>query len=397
MAERLPINQRGDIFADYRTQPMMLGIFATNGTGSGGINTVPSSYEVSWDHSLAIAQLADMIGLELFMPVSRWRGFGGKSKFAGETYETLTYMSAIAAVTTRLMTIVTLHVPMVHPVFAAKAIATIDHVSRGRGGINMVMGWYKEEMGMFGLAPHSPEDRYAYGAEWLEIVRRLWRETEPFDHDGRFFQLKNLISAPKPIQPRPPIVSAAISPAGVNFAAQHADLTFASFHGYDHLREHSRKLRMQAAEVGNRHVGLVSVSLIICRETEAEAKRYYQHLRDNADLVAARRLAVSSGMNIDAVPADQQEEALRDIAMSAGSVPLIGTPEQIAEQIKQLRAAGVDALFLGFHDYIKELPFFAERVLPLLEQMGVRRAAQPGQVLPTVGLPHRGGPGLMLV
>lgn len=351
----------------------MLGIFATNGNGSAGINTVRSSFELSWDHSLAIAKLADEIGLELFMPVSRWRGFGGESNFAGETYETLTYMSAIAAVTKRLMTIVTLHLPMVHPVFAAKAISTIDHVSGGRGGINMVMGWYQQEMGMFGLAPHKQEERYAYAKEWLEIVRRLWSEEEPFDYQGQFFDLKNLISAPKPIQLAPPIVSAATSDDGINFAAKHADLTFARSDDRERLREHGRKLRTLASDSGNKDVGVVSLSLVVCRETEAEAWRYYQHLRDNADMVATRNLALSSGVDVDAIPADKREAALRDISMSSGSDALIGTPEQVAEKIAGFHEAGVDALFLGFHDYVQELPFFARHVLPLLEQRGLRQ------------------------
>jgi alkanesulfonate monooxygenase SsuD/methylene tetrahydromethanopterin reductase-like flavin-dependent oxidoreductase (luciferase family) len=372
MSEATRTTRENSLFAKYRKQPLMLGIFATNGTGSGGIHTVPSSYEVTWPHSLAIAQLADRLGFELFMPVSRWRGFGGESNFAGETFETLTYMAGIAAVTRRLMTIVTIHLPMVPPVFAAKAVATIDHISRGRGGINMVMGWYKEEMGMFGLAPHKQEDRYAYATEWLDIVKRLWSEHEPFDYKGDFFDLSNLVSAPKPIQVRPPLVSAATSADGIAFASRHADLTFARSDDRDRLREHGIKLRETATAAGNPGVGMASLALVVCRETEEEARRYHQHLRDNADLVAARRLAVSSGVPIDAIPADKQEAALRAIAMSAGSDALVGTPEQVADKIAEFHDAGVDALFIGLHDYLVELPFFAERVLPLLEQRGLR-------------------------
>lgn len=378
MPDTSRIAREDSLYAQHRKQPLMLGVFATNGTGSGGIHTVPSSYEVSWDHSLAIAKLADRIGFELFMPVSRWRGFGGESNFAGETYETLTYMAAIAAVTERLMTIVTIHLPMVAPVFAAKAVATIDHVSRGRGGINMVMGWYKEEMGMFGLAPHKQEERYAYATEWLDIIRRLWSESEPFDYEGKFFDLKNLVSAPKPLQVAPPLVSAATSADGIAFASRHADLTFARSDDRDRLRAHGIKLRETAAAAGNPDVGMVSLALVVCRETEAEARRHHQHLRDNADLVAARRMAVSSGIPVDAISADKQEAALRDIAMSAGSDALVGTPEQLAEKIAGFHDAGVDALFLGFHDYLEELPFFAERVLPLLEQRGLRLPYHPG-------------------
>jgi alkanesulfonate monooxygenase SsuD/methylene tetrahydromethanopterin reductase-like flavin-dependent oxidoreductase (luciferase family) len=377
MVQQTRVAREDTIFAQHRKQPLMLGIFATNGTGSGGIHTVPSSYEVTWDHSLAIAQLADRLGFELFMPVSRWRGFGGESNFAGETYETLTYMAAIAAVTERLMTITTIHLPMVNPVFAAKAVATIDHVSRGRGGINMVMGWYKEEMGMFGLAPHKQEDRYAYATEWLDIVRRLWSEEEPFNYKGEFFDLKNLVSAPKPIQASPPLVSAATSADGIAFASRHADVTFARSDDRERLKAHGITLRETASAAGNPDVGMASLALVVCRETEEEARRHHQLLRDNADLVAARRLAMSSGIPVDKIPLEKQEAALRDIAMSAGSDALIGTPEQIADKIASFHDAGVDALFLGFHDYLEELPFFAERVLPLLEQRGLRQPFRP--------------------
>lgn len=354
----------------------MLGIFAVNGSGSGGITTAPSSYEMTWNHSLTLARMADEIGLELFMPVSRWRGFNGASNYAGETYETFTYMSAIAAVTKRLMTVVTLHCPLIHPVFAAKAIATIDHVSGGRGGINMVMGWYKEEMGMFGVAPHQTSERYAYAVEWLEIVRRLWAESEPFDYKGKFFNLENLISGPKPIQIAPPIVSAATSPEGIGFAATHADLTFARSDDLERLREHSTRLRATADASGNMGVGVVSMCHIVCRETEQEAQDYFQYLRDNADLIAARNLALSSGVDISKIPEDQRDNALRDIAMASGSVAIIGTPEQVADKITEIHKVGVDALFLLFHDYLRDLPYFAERVLPLLEERGVRLPRQ---------------------
>ncbi|OHD03216.1 MAG: hypothetical protein A2885_05720 [Sphingopyxis sp. RIFCSPHIGHO2_01_FULL_65_24] len=273
----------------------------------------------------------------------------------------------------QLMAFTIFHLPMVNPVFAAKAVATIDHVSRGRGGINMVMGWYKEEMGMFGLAPHKQEDRYAYATEWLDIVRRLWSEEEPFDYKGEFFDLKNLVSAPKPIQASPPLVSAATSADGIAFASRHADVTFARSDDRERLKAHGITLRETAAAAGNPDVGMASLALVVCRETEEEARRHHQLLRDNADLVAARRLAMSSGIPVDKIPEEKQDAALRDIAMSAGSDALIGTPEQIADKIAGFHDAGVDALFLGFHDYLEEMPFFAEKVLPLLEQRGLRQ------------------------
>ena len=360
------INRAQSTFGRHLKQPLMLGVFALNGSGSGGICTLPSSFEMTWAHNLKIAQMADAFGLELFMPLSRWIGFGGKSNYAGDTFEPLSYMAGIAASTKRIMTIVTLHVPFVHPVLIAKAISTIDHISNGRAGINMVMGWLKPELALFGLTPMATDDRYAYGAEWLSIVHKLWCEQEPFDHEGESFQLKGLISNPKPVQQRPPIVSAAMSDAGLAFACEHADLTFASFKGYEQLKTHCANLRAKAKEIGNPEVGVVSLSLVICRETEAEARAYHQSLRDHSDLEAAANFAACSGMDLSTLTEAERDKVLRDLAMNPGNATLIGTPTQVADQIEEMHVCGVSALFVGFHDYLQEFPFFHQNVMPLL-------------------------------
>ena len=284
-------------------------------------------------------------------------------------------MAGIAASTKRIMTIVTLHVPFVHPVLIAKAISTIDHISNGRAGINMVMGWLKPELALFGLTPMATDDRYAYGAEWLSIVHKLWCEQEPFDHEGESFQLKGLISNPKPVQQRPPIVSAAMSDAGLAFACEHADLTFASFKGYEQLKTHCANLRAKAKEIGNPEVGVVSLSLVICRETEAEARAYHQSLRDHSDLEAAANFAACSGMDLSTLTEAERDKVLRDLAMNPGNATLIGTPTQVADQIEEMHVCGVSALFVGFHDYLQEFPFFHQNVMPLLEKRGLRSAS----------------------
>jgi alkanesulfonate monooxygenase SsuD/methylene tetrahydromethanopterin reductase-like flavin-dependent oxidoreductase (luciferase family) len=88
------------------------------------------------------------------------------------SYETLTHAAALGAVTQNIAVFATVHVPMVHPVFAAKALTTIDHVSNGRAGLNIVCGWNPEEFGMFGL--ELIEERYEQGLEWFEIMNRIY-------------------------------------------------------------------------------------------------------------------------------------------------------------------------------------------------------------------------------
>lgn len=84
----------------------------------------------------------------------------------------------------------TVHVPMLHPVFAAKALTTIDHASGGRAGLNIVCGWNPEEFGCFGL--EMIEDRYGQGLEWFEILSRIYTEPAPFDFAGRYCNLRGV-------------------------------------------------------------------------------------------------------------------------------------------------------------------------------------------------------------
>ena len=85
--------------------------------------------------------MADRAGIEFFLPIARWKGFGGEVNSREWCFETLTYAAALAGVTQRIALFSTVHVPMVHPVFAAKALATVDHASGGRAGLNIVCGW----------------------------------------------------------------------------------------------------------------------------------------------------------------------------------------------------------------------------------------------------------------
>ena len=102
----------------------------------------------------------------------------------------------------------TSHVPTMHPVMAAKQAGTIDHISGGRFTLNVVTGWYRPEIEMFGAPLLEHDTRYDMATEWIEIIKRLWTSEEEFDFDGKFYNVKGAIMAPKPIQkPHPAIMS----------------------------------------------------------------------------------------------------------------------------------------------------------------------------------------------
>ena len=92
-------------------------------------------WRAEWPDIVAVAEMADRAGFEFILPIARWKGYGGETNVRGASFETLTHAAALAAITRRIAIFSTVHVPLVHPVLAAKALTTIDHVSRGRAGL----------------------------------------------------------------------------------------------------------------------------------------------------------------------------------------------------------------------------------------------------------------------
>ena len=150
---------------------LKLGVFSMNADGGLTLTRVPERWPAVWSEIAETARMADRAGIEFLLPIARWKGFGGEMNSREWSFETLTFATALAGVTERTGVFATVHVPMVHPVFAAKALATLDHVSNGRAGLNIVCGWNPEEFAMFGL--ELIEERYAQGLEWFDIMTRI--------------------------------------------------------------------------------------------------------------------------------------------------------------------------------------------------------------------------------
>ena len=165
--------------------------------------------------------------------MAKWRGFQGKANIYGRSFETLTHGAALGALTKRIAIFSTVHVPLVTPAFGAKAIATIDHVTHGRAGLNIVCGWNQEEFDLHGVTIDQ-DRRYEHGLEWFRVWSRLLEGGPEFDWDGEFFHLKRLQTDPVSVQrPWPAVMSAGFSPKGRDFAAQAADVLFTTMSELD--------------------------------------------------------------------------------------------------------------------------------------------------------------------
>jgi alkanesulfonate monooxygenase SsuD/methylene tetrahydromethanopterin reductase-like flavin-dependent oxidoreductase (luciferase family) len=348
-----------------------LGVFSANADGGLTLTRVPERWQAQWDEVVTVAQMADRAGIEFFLPIARWKGFGGEVNSREWSYETFTFAAALAGLTERIALFSTVHVPMVHPVFAAKAMATIDQASGGRAGLNIVCGWNPEEFELFGLP--MIEDRYAQGLEWFEIMERLHAGAGPFDFSGRFYTLKCVSGRPGPVQrPRPVTLNAAFSAPGRDFAARAADFLFTTFTDIDKGRAQIDDMAARAAAAG-REVGVFTTCHVVCRPSRDEAEAYYEHyavlMQDTASVDRYMKAKQSFSGSHD-------EEAYRlhrkRFAGGAGTYPLVGTPEDIAAEMVRMAEAGFAGTTVSFVNFRDELPAFIETVLPLLRDAGLR-------------------------
>ena len=348
-----------------------LGVFSANSDGGLALTRVPERWPARWSEIVDVAQMADRAGIEFFMPIARWKGFGGELNSREWSFETFTFAAGLAGVTENIALFSTIHVPMVHPVYAAKALATVDHASNGRAGLNIVCGWNPEEFALFGLP--MIEDRYAQGLEWFEIMSRIYSEEAPFDFHGRFYDLKNVSGKPRPIQqPRPITLNAAFSPPGREFAAKAADFLFTTFVAIEGGRAHIEDMNARAAREG-RTIGVYTTCHVVCRESQAEAEDYYQYyavtMADHAsvDFYTGQKEKFSGSHEAEAYRLHRKR-----FAAGAGTYPLVGTPRHIADEMIRMNEVGFAGTTISFVNFKNELPYFIERVLPLLRAAGLR-------------------------
>lgn len=356
---------------------LKLGVFAPNlSAGASSISLMEGAPVIgNWSEPKSIAMAADRAGFEVIVPIARWLGQGGQSLFWERSLETMTWGAAVAAVTQDIYVMTTCHVPMVHPVLAAKMGATIDHVSGGRWGLNVVAGWSKPEFELFGneFAGHS--DRYRLADEWTTIVKRLWTEDEPFDFDGDFFTLKGAFSSPKPVQaPYPVIMNAGQSPAGLALAADHSDLVYIGLVGETDVAGAVTRVR-EAASARGREVAVWALAHVVCADTDAEAEALvhaYSVTHGDVD-TASRYAALLSGTDTASQQAFREDSDLvRKLMASQGNYSIVGSHQAISRKLTELSEAGLDGLVLAFFDYQDGISRFATTVMPQLVDAGVR-------------------------
>jgi len=341
-----------------------LGVFIPVGNNGWIVSRTAPQYKPTFDLNRRICQLAEQIGFDFVFSMSKWRGYGGETEFWDHTLESITLMAAMAAVTSRVRIYASLQPLMVPPPVAAKMASTIDEISGGRSGINIVTGAYLGETAQMGLLPDGYDsNRYEYAAEWVELVKRLWNE-DSVTHHGKYFNLTDCRSTPKPIsKPYPDIVCAGISEAGMRFAARHGTHSFLAGRTTDEVAVQSRTVKDMAKEAG-RNVKTQALVILLQGDTDEQARDLSDYYTSGADTAAL--------INIAAMITGASGDMVKDIAKKFvffGCTPLVGGAETIASVLNGwVHDGALDGVMFCFPDFIEGMTLFNRTVMPILEE-----------------------------
>jgi pyrimidine oxygenase len=306
---------------------------------------------------------AESIGLDFIMSMAKWRGFGGTTDHWGRSLESMTMMSALAEATTRVRIWATLHANVHNPAVAAKMLTTLQDVSGGRVGLNIVNGAYAGEFEQFGIwdPELSHADRYEMTELWTEAVTRLWTEPSVTMHTP-YFNLDDCESRPHPAT-RPTLISAGRSEDARRFQAKYADGAFLAAESLDEMRELSADVHARAKANG-RVCKTYSMLTVVQDETDELAAEKVREWGAGLDRDALAKMRRTWG-----VPEDQArawaEGAEGEAAFQTAYVA--GSAETVTDHIEYIvREADLDGLMLIFPEYDDDMLLFGKTVLPAL-------------------------------
>ncbi|MEO6827185.1 MAG: LLM class flavin-dependent oxidoreductase [Microbacteriaceae bacterium] len=359
-----------------------LGLFSANCSGGMAVTKIPERWSASWEDNLKLARLADEVGIDFLLPIARWIGYKGETNFHGSVLDPVAWATGLLAATKDISVFATVHTAFNHPIAVAKQLATVDQIGGGRAGLNIVAGWNQPEYETFGLdLPAGHDERYALAQEWWDVVRRAWTDPEIFDHHGAYYDLQHIESLPKPVEGILPILNAGSSVQGRDFAARNSDFVFTSVIGPEDGKGVVEGLKQQARSNYDRKMGVLTFSFVVCRSTKKEAEDYLRYYaEENADWEAVDYLMKLQGLHAQSFTKEMLDTFRPRFAAGHGGVPLVGTPDDVAREIKRYYDAGFAGLTLSFVDYVTGLDYFAQEVIPRLEALGVRK---PKRVLAT--------------
>jgi len=360
-------------------------------------------------------------------------------------FEPITLLTAMATATEHVGLIATASTGYSDPYTLARAFASLDHISGGRAGWNIVTSAGSDEAANFGL-DDTPEHagRYARAEEFVEVVTALWDSWEDdalvldpatgvfadpdkvhtVDHAGERFRVRGPLNTPRPPQGRPLLVQAGSSESGRSFAARHAEAIFTAQRSIDEGRAFYRDVKARAVRFGRNPYEIKILPGIVpyIAETEDAARQLEQEftdlispaysLRQLSEMVGVDLTAHSLDAPLPPLPPLEQiqgnksryqlvkelaanealtvRELIAKLGGGRGHRTFVGTPEQVADNIEEWFAAGAADGFNVMPPYLPGgLDDFVDQVVPILQRRGLFRTEYTASTLRGhYGLPH---------
>lgn len=348
---------------------MKYGVFLPVGNNGWVLSRDAPQYMPTYDLNRRIVAKAEELDFAFALSMLKYRGFGGATSHWDNTVDPLALTAALCAVTSKIKLYATVSPLTINPLVAAKTAATLDDVSGGRFGLNLVAGWNQAEYQQMGAWPG--EDYYSVRYDWLteftHIAKTLWADGAATFH-GKYFQVDDAQCLPKPVG-HIDLVSAGSSPRGRRFVAEYADYHFGAGSTPEAVLSSNTALAQACRETGRHPTAIANATLVIA-DTDAEADRIVNRYVAGADheALAAMVAEYSRDTATTGSSAAVAQRHRTDISPFYGAAPLTGSAQTIAQRLNELAAVpGTSGIMLTFDDFLEGMERFGRDVVPLLD------------------------------
>lgn len=350
---------------------MDIGVFIPINNNGWLISENAPQYMPSFELNKNVVQRAEGYGVDFALSMIKLHGFGGKTEFWDHGLESFTLMAGLAAVTSKIKLFASTAVLTIPPAIVARMTSTIDSISGGRFGINIVSGWHKVEYSQMGLWPGDDHfgKRYDYSTEYVQILKELW-ETGESDLKGEYFQMDHCKLSPRPAKPIK-IVSAGQSDRGMAFGATYCDYNFCLGEGVNEpTKSAAVPARMlEHAKTAGRDVGAYMLFMVISDETDAAAMAKWDSYERGADRAALEHLRGHAAQDVGTEANSMAAVVQRNpspINFNMGTI--VGSYASCARMLDEVAAMpGVAGIMICFDDFITGLDNFGQKIQPLME------------------------------
>jgi pyrimidine oxygenase len=364
---------------------MEIGVFIPIGSNGWIVSTTSPQYKPSFELNKRTTLNAERYGLDFVLSMIKLRGFGGKSEFWDHNLESFTLMAGLAAVTSRIKLFATVPTLAIPPAIAARMCSTIDSISGGRFGLNVITGWQRPEYSQMGIWPGDEYfgRRYDFAAEYVQVLRELWAKGTS-DFKGEFFKMEDCKLSPRP-QADMKLICAGQSEAGMDFTAKYADYNFCFGVGFNTptaCASTVARMQAKAAKTG-RKVGNYGLFMVITGETDAEALAKWQLYKDGADHEALKWL-VQQGTADTKSGADTNVKHMisETSAVNLNIGLLCGSHATVARLLDEVATIpGMAGVMLTFDEFITGTEIFGTRIQPLMKSRRHIQSEAPSAIV----------------